>query len=131
MADHDHQGSIDLYGLCLVCARRGDLQAAEGPPPADQLTMLEADRDPPPPAHLSPDDAARLGGQARRVITLMVDGTWRTLGEIATATGDPEASISARLRDLRRADHGGYTVDSRLRDGSGALHEYRVTLPRS
>lgn len=74
MADHDHEGQRALYGLCLDCAAAGDLKAAEGPPPAEQLPMIEeADQDPPPPAHLDPHDAARLGAQARRVII-----PWRT-----------------------------------------------------
>jgi hypothetical protein len=45
-------------------------------------------------------DGKRLNEQTRRVFERMKDGTWRTLREIAAATGDPEASVSARLRDL-------------------------------
>ena len=60
-------------------------------------------------------DAARLGDQFGRVRALMEDGAWRTLQEISAATGDPEASASARLRDMRRA---GYTVH-RERVGPG------------
>lgn len=66
-------------------------------------------------------DAARLGDQFGRVRSLMEDGRWRTLQEIAASTGDPEASVSARLRDLRRA---GYRVDRRRR--SPGTHEYRA-----
>lgn len=47
-------------------------------------------------------DGHRLSAQARRVYEVMKDGHWRGLRDIANATGDPEASISARLRDLRR-----------------------------
>lgn len=46
-------------------------------------------------------DRERLNAQQRRVFDLMLDGEWRTLEEIRKATHDPEASISARLRDLR------------------------------
>ena len=60
-------------------------------------------------------DAARLGDQFGRVRALMEDGAWRTIQEISAATGDPEASASARLRDMRRA---GYTVH-RERVGPG------------
>lgn len=43
------------------------------------------------------------------------------------ATGAPEASASARLRDLRRA---GLTVERRRRgDPKAGLWEYRVGLP--
>lgn len=45
-------------------------------------------------------DIERLGEQQRRVLGAMEDGTWRTLSQIAAITGDPEASISARLRSF-------------------------------
>ena len=38
------------------------------------------------------------------------DGKPRTLAEISAATGDPQASVSARLRDLRKEKFGGYIV---------------------
>jgi hypothetical protein len=47
-------------------------------------------------------DGARLGDQAQRVFGAMSDGMWHTLAELSQRTGDPEASISARLRDFRR-----------------------------
>ena len=48
-------------------------------------------------------DWERLTGQLGRVWGVMVYGRWVTLAEIHGRTGDPEASISARLRDLRKA----------------------------
>jgi len=39
--------------------------------------------------------------QQRDVWLLMRDGHWRTLAEISAATGHPEASVSARLRQFR------------------------------
>lgn len=36
-------------------------------------------------------DQARLTGQLKRVRDCMADGRFRTLAEIAVATGDPEA----------------------------------------
>lgn len=67
-------------------------------------------------------DGARLGDQARRVFEAMRDGEWRTLREISAATGDPEASVSARLRGFRDF---GFTVEREyIRRG---LHKYRVT----
>lgn len=48
-------------------------------------------------------DGARLNAQATRVFKFMADGNWHTLREISAATGDPEASCSARLRDFRKS----------------------------
>lgn len=73
-------------------------------------------------------DAARLTGQLERVKELMKDGQWRSLPAIAKATGDPEASISAQLRHLRKDRFGGHFVDKRYQ-GHG-LYEYRLTLNR-
>lgn len=56
-------------------------------------------------------DGARLGAQLQGVFDLMKDGRHRTLAEIAKATGYPEASISARLRNLRDERFGGHTVN--------------------
>jgi hypothetical protein len=47
-------------------------------------------------------DRERLGHQFCTVVELMADGKPRTLQEIARETGFPEASISARLRDIRK-----------------------------
>jgi hypothetical protein len=71
-------------------------------------------------------DGQRLHRQHNRVCALMRDGVWRTLAEIAAATGDPEASVSARLRDLRKPRFGSYLVD-RQRRGPG-LFEYRLRV---
>lgn len=130
MADHPHELEKETYGRCLTCTDRGlGRKVAMGPAPGEQQTLIaEPDRDPPAPTHLPAADAARLGAQLRRVIACMSDGEWHTLTEISAATGDPEASISARLRDMRRADCGGYTIDDRLRGTSRALHEYRASL---
>ena len=69
-------------------------------------------------------DGLRLAKQSSAVHDHMRDGAWRTLAEISAATGAPEASASARLRDLRRM---GFTVDRRRRgDLARGLHEYRV-----
>lgn len=55
-------------------------------------------------------DNARLAGQLLRVFNAMKDGRRRTLREIAGITGDPEASISAQLRNLRKARFGGHAI---------------------
>lgn len=72
-------------------------------------------------------DDARLTGQLARIYSLMADGQWRTLAEIAAATGDPESSISAQLRHLRKPRFGSHVVERQHRgDGSKGLYEYRV-----
>ena len=69
------------------------------------------------------DDCARLEGQTLRIYRLMIDGTWRTLEEIQRATGDPQASVSAQLRHLRKIRFGGNIVDKQRR---GTQWEYRL-----
>ena len=71
-------------------------------------------------------DDIRLAGQLLRIWNVMSDGRWRTLREIATLTGDPEASISAQLRHLRKPRFGAYEVEREyLRDG---LYRYKVNV---
>ena len=70
-------------------------------------------------------DDPRLTDQLKRVWAALESRSWLTLREIAGLTGDPEASISAQLRHLRKARFGAHTVDKRyLGDG---LFEYRLT----
>jgi hypothetical protein len=71
-------------------------------------------------------DADRLTNQFQRVKALMLDGKWRTISQIQQQCGGSEAGISARLRDLRKARNGGFTVE-RTRNPEG-LHFYRVKL---
>jgi hypothetical protein len=69
-------------------------------------------------------DRERLKAQLTRVRVVMFDYQWHTLPELSSATGDPEASISARLRDLRKDKFGGYTIDRRYVERG--LWEYRM-----
>lgn len=73
-------------------------------------------------------DYQRLKGQLGRVYLLMRDGKWRTLAMIRTETGDhdSEAAISARLRDFRKQEFGGHTVERRS-VGNG-LFVYRLIV---
>lgn len=74
-------------------------------------------------------DYTRLTGQLGRVYSLMKDGRWRTLDEIHQETGDPHASISAQLRNLRKDRFGGHSVFRRTRgDRRLGLYEYRVEI---
>lgn len=71
-------------------------------------------------------DGKRLNAQAAAVFSYMQHGQWRTLADIATATGHPEASVSARLRDLRKPSLGGYTVERRYI--ANGLWQYRLVI---
>ena len=71
-------------------------------------------------------DNARLTGQLLRIWDVVCDEKWRTLREIANLTGDPEASISAQLRHLRKPRFGGHTVERQHIDGG--LYKYRLLI---
>lgn len=71
-------------------------------------------------------DVKRLTDQLARVFNLMKDAKWRSLGEIAAATGDPAPSISAQLRHLRKEKFGSHTVNKRyIAEG---LYEYQLLV---
>lgn len=83
------------------------------------------------PAYDPTFDQARLTGQIERIWNLMRDREWRSLHEIAQQTGDPESSVSAQLRHLRKPRFGGHTVERRARgDRAAGLWEYRL-IPRA
>lgn len=72
-------------------------------------------------------DGWRLRKQLDRVWAAMADGEWRTLGEIAELTGDPESSISAQLRNLRKPIFGANVIERRHRGWPGhGLYEYAL-----
>lgn len=71
-------------------------------------------------------DSGRLGDQMLAVFDLMRDGEYRTLGQIASTTSHPEASVSSRLRDLRKPRFGGHTVNRRY-VGNG-LYQYQLLV---
>jgi len=76
-------------------------------------------------------DGERLSGLLDRVRSLMLDAQWRTFEEIRGETGGSEAGISARLRDLRKADFGRFIVNKRRRgDPKLGLWEYQVLPPK-
>lgn len=68
-------------------------------------------------------DGKRLNTQLEAVRRVLSDGRWRTIAEIRrelTGWGidASEASISARIRDLRKAKFGAYQVGRRyIEDG--------------
>lgn len=72
-------------------------------------------------------DTPRLAGQLAKVFELMRDGRFRTLTQIAEATGCLETSAGARLRDLRKFRFGAHNVLSRQALGSPpGVREYRL-----
>lgn len=75
-------------------------------------------------------DEDRLDKQLGRVFALMIDGKWRTLNEISRNTGDPESSVSAQLRHLRKDRFGSYVVNRRPRGiREIGLWEYQLLKP--
>ncbi len=83
-------------------------------------------------ATYTPSDGPRLSHQWLAIFGLMRDGRWRTLGQIQqhfNALGQhfPESSISARLRDFRKPQYGGYTMNKSNR-GNG-LWVYQLIVP--
>lgn len=73
------------------------------------------------------NDKKRLVGQIERVYVCMANNDWLTLDEIAQKTGDPHASISAQLRNLRKERFGKYNILKRSRgDRSRGLWEYKL-----
>jgi hypothetical protein len=91
-------------------------------------------------------DARRLRSQREIIRDVMVSAadceTWLTLGELRALTRYGEASISAQLRHLRKAEYGGYDVVKRHREGGRCggragvdgrgecVWEYRLTRAR-
>lgn len=71
-------------------------------------------------------DGSRLAEQTKAVFSVMKDGQFRTLSSLAQMTGAPEASVSARLRDLRKPRFGGHTVNRQYL-GNG-LFQYQLVV---
>lgn len=72
-------------------------------------------------------DEARIATLLDRVRHHAPTG-WHTLGELVAKCGGSEASVSARLRDLRKDRFGGLRVERRRRgDAKRGVFEYRVT----
>jgi len=69
-------------------------------------------------------DARRLRSQREVIRDVMLSAadceTWLTLAELRAVTRYGEASISAQLRHLRKAENGGYEIVKRPREGAAA-----------
>jgi len=80
------------------------------------------------PEYVPERDHARMKGQTLRVYEVMKDGLWHTVEEISAITGDPQASVSAQLRHLRKPRFGGHIVNRRSRKGQ--LFEFQLENDR-
>lgn len=76
-------------------------------------------------------DKDRLKKQLHHVKSTMSDGKWRTLGCLEGILGYPQASISARLRDLRKSKFGHHLVERERVPGGNGLYRYRVILNKN
>jgi hypothetical protein len=76
-------------------------------------------------AYIAARDDGRLERQRDRVFYALKGAGVLTLRNIAEVTGDPEASISAQIRHLRKPKHGAHTVD-KIHIING-LYGYRLT----
>jgi hypothetical protein len=104
-----------------------DEQLESALPPIPGVLRVTFDGSTYEPAH----DKRRLARQQLRVFGALKDGGWWTLAEIHAITGDPEASISARLRDLRKTRFGHHVVDRRRRgEAARGIWEYRLMVTR-
>lgn len=80
-------------------------------------------------------DHDRLKGQMLRVYKLLSffgkgHQLWLSLADLERGTGDPQASISARIRDLRKAKFGSHNVHKRRRGNpSMGVWEYLLHQP--
>ena len=81
-------------------------------------------------ATYQPQDKARLKRQLDDVRRVMLAGGWHTLENISRETGHPQASVSARLRDLRKLKFGAYTIERRSVSGKRGLFEYHIGSSR-
>jgi len=71
-------------------------------------------------------DKVRLTGMLQRVYSAMSSGAWCSLSHLARTAQGSEASVSARIRDLRKEKFGGFEVQ-RKRIERGLFH-YRLVL---
>lgn len=71
-------------------------------------------------------DRKRLTSLLERVRAALSDGCWHSLAHLCEVTGGTSASVSARVRDLRKDKFGGFDIERRrMRNG---VHEYRMVI---
>jgi hypothetical protein len=121
-----------------IAAETDALEAAANETPAAQTCASYADADTqhvraseaPTSGIFAEEDETQLAAIRELTTRASARGIWLTLAEIAEATEFAEASISAQLRHLRKAHHGGYHVEKRHRcsaRGLAAMRKIRDT----
>ena len=63
-----------------------------------------------------------------RIFSLMKDGRSRTLFEIREHVGGSDSGISAKLRDCRKLQHGGHTVECKCVNRGEQIYKYRLIV---
>lgn len=88
------------------------------------------------------EDTGRLDGQCLRVYRTLRDLRPHTLADISAATGDPQSSVSARIREVRmyledrkpgQLEPGPFargTILKRRVPGGNGLHVYEMRLKK-
>jgi hypothetical protein len=83
---------------------------------------------------LTAADHQRLGTQLDRLLSVVRDGSWWTVEQLQDEIfgrfqiRDPQASLSAQLRNARKEKHGGYTIERRR---VGNFWQFRCVLPEA
>lgn len=73
----------------------------------------------------TPEEQKRLAKQLTAIRDIVADGGWHTLGSLRAKTGFSDASISARLRELKNRH--GWTLEKHLE--KPGLWLYRMGRP--
>ena len=121
-----------------IAAETEALEAEENETPASEACAGDSDADAEPVrAFEAPTDEVCLEENETQLAAIRelmtrarARGIWLTLAEIAEATEFAEPSISAQLRHLRKAHHGGYHVEKRRRQsvrGAATMRKIRDT----
>jgi hypothetical protein len=71
-------------------------------------------------------DGDRLKKQFHAVRSIMLRSGWVTLKDLAAQVKAPESSVSARIRDLRKSQFGGYTIEREYVERG--LWKYRIKI---
>ena len=71
-------------------------------------------------------DYKRLKGLLKRVYDIMSDGNWHRLAELAHRAQGSEASVSARIRELRKEKFGGFEVQRKRHKTQKGVWLYRL-----
>jgi hypothetical protein len=82
---------------------------------------------------LTTSDHVRLGNQLARVLAVLGDGRWYSVPALRKAIyatwriEDPEPSLSAQIRNLKKSKHGGHQIERRR---NGNTYEFRLKVTR-